>query len=47
MNGRALCAFAWYGKVKAKISTQQQVSNGIFSVLNIIKRYFLLSCATL
>ena len=47
MKCRALRALAYYVKVKAKISTQQQVYDEILCVLNLTERYFLFLCATL
>ena len=40
MKCRALHALAKYGKVKAKMSTQQQVYDGILFALNLTKKVF-------
>ena len=47
MESQVLGALAWYGNVKAKFTTQQQVDDAILFVYNLTKRYFLLLCATL
>ena len=41
MESQVLRALAWYGNVKAKFTTQQQVDDAILFVYNLTKRYFL------
>ena len=44
MESQALRALAWYGNVKAKFTTHQQVDDAILCVYNLTKKFL---CATL